>query len=94
MCGMNSAQRTAHSAQRKTLEAIFADPVNGNLPWRRIESLLLALGAERDEGKGSAVTFMLKGHRADFHRPHPQKEALKYRVRAIRELLIRAGIHP
>ncbi len=42
MCGMNSAQR-------KTLEAIFADPVNGNLPWRRIESLLLALGAEKDE---------------------------------------------
>ena len=62
---------------RKILAAIFSDPVNGNMEWRRIEALLLALGAAKDEGQGSAVTFFLNGRRADFHRPHPQKEALR-----------------
>ena len=79
---------------RKTLAAIFSDPVNGNMEWRRIEALLLALGAAKDEGQGSAVTFFLNGRRADFHRPHPQKEALRYRVKAIRDFLRSAGIPP
>lgn len=83
-----------NSAQRKTLIAIFSQPVNGNLEWRRIESLLMALGAAKDEGSGSAVTFFLNGQRTDFHRPHPRKEALKYRVRAVREFLEKAGIKP
>jgi hypothetical protein len=38
--------------------------------------------------------FLLNGQRADFHRPHPQKEALKYRVKATREFLENAGIKP
>lgn len=79
---------------RKTLQAIFSDPVNGNMEWRRIESLLLALGATKDEGKGSAVTYFLNDKRADFHRPHPNKEALRYRVKAAREFLIKAGVTP
>ncbi len=53
-----------------------------------------ALGAQKDEGSGSAVTFFLNGQRADFHRPHPQKEALNYRVKAVREFLESAGIKP
>ena len=83
-----------NSTQRKTLQAIFAKPVQGNLEWRKVESLLLALGAEKIEGNGSAVTFFLNGQRADFHRPHPQKEALKYRIKALREFLKHAGITP
>ncbi len=83
-----------NSTQRKTLQTIFANPVNGNLEWRKIESLLLALGAEKIEGNGSAVTFLPHGKRADFHRPHPEKEALKYRVKAVREFLTQAGITP
>jgi hypothetical protein len=46
---------------RKTLATLFSDPVNGNMEWRRIEALLLALGAAKDEGQGSAVTFFLNG---------------------------------
>lgn len=83
-----------NSTHRKTLQAIFANPVNGNLEWRKIEALLLVLGAEKIEGNGSAVTFLLQGRRADFHRPHPQKEALRYRVKAVREWLTHAGITP
>jgi HicA-like toxin of HicAB toxin-antitoxin system len=82
------------SRNRKTLEAIFADPVSGSVSWRLIESLLVSLGAVLVEGSGSRVSFLLNGRRADFHRLHPSKEALKYRVRAVRELLEKAGIQP
>ena len=44
---------------------------------RRIESLFLALGAERTERSGAAVGFLLNGVFAQFHRPHPDKAALE-----------------
>jgi len=50
------------------------------------------LGAEKDEGNGSAVTFILNNKRADFHRPHLNKEALRYRVKAARDFLEKAAI--
>jgi hypothetical protein len=83
-----------NARQRKTLAAIFADPINGNIEWRRIESLFIALGSQVIEGSGSRVTFILHGQRADFHRPHPGKEALRYRVKDAREFLRRAGVTP
>jgi hypothetical protein len=36
---------------QKTLRAIFADPVRSNINWTEIEALLMALGAERSEGR-------------------------------------------
>lgn len=81
-----------NNRHRKTLTAIFTDPVNGNLEWRKIEALLIALGATVMEGSGSRVTFLLNDKRADFHRPHPGNEALRYRVRAAREFLELAGV--
>jgi hypothetical protein len=81
-----------NSAHRKILSAVFSDLVSGNIEWRRIEALLLALGAEAIEGRGSRITFILNGKRADFHRPHPGKEALRYRVKAVREFLEKAGV--
>ena len=83
-----------NSKQRKTLSAIFADPVDGNIDWRRIESLLIALECQMIEGSGSRVTFILNGQRVDLHRPHPRKEALRYRVKDVRTFLQRAGIKP
>ena len=83
-----------NSKHRKTLEAIFAQPVNGNLPWERIESLLLAVGCRVIEGQGSSITVEKSGVRAYFHRPHPQKEALKYRDRDAREFLLKIGVQP
>ena len=80
------------SKHRKTLNLIFTDPVNGNIEWRKIEALFLALGAVRTERPGSAVSFVLNDIRADFHRPHPEKEALRYRVKDARKFLEYAGI--
>ena len=78
----------------RTLQAIFADPVNGNIEWRRIEALFLALGATRMERMGSAVSFELNGAVAQFHRPHPDKAALRYRVKDARAFLEWAGVRP
>ena len=83
-----------NSKQRKTLEAIFADPINGQLEWKLIESLLVAAGCRVIEGSGSSVTFEKDGMRAYFHRPHPERAALRYRVRDARDFLILIGVTP
>jgi hypothetical protein len=81
-----------NSKHQKTINIIFNDPVNGNIEWSRIESLLVAIGCQAIEGSGSSVTFEKDGKKAYFHRPHPQKEALKYRVKAVREFLTKLGV--
>ncbi len=83
-----------NSKHRKTLQAIYTDPVSGNLPWERIEALLVAIGCRVVEGSGSSVMFEKDGRRAYFHRPHPQREALTYRVKAVREYLLKLEITP
>ncbi len=77
---------------KKTLKVIFSDPVNGGVEWRHIEALLVALGCRVIEGSGSSVTFEKNGIRAYFHRPHPSKEALRYRVKDAREFLKKLGV--
>ena len=83
-----------NSTHKKTLSAIFAETPPRTLEWRRIESLFIALGCEVIEGSGSRVGFK-RGHlRADFHRPHPGKEAKLYQVRAAREFLEQLEVNP
>ena len=79
---------------RKTLEAIFSEPVNGNIEWSRIEALLVSVGCRTIEGSGSSITFEKDGRKANFHRPHPRKEALKYRVKQVREYLQQLEVTP
>ena len=83
-----------NNRQRKTLEMIFADPLNGNLEWRHIESLLMAVGRRRIEGSGSAISFEKDGIKVRFHRPHPQREALRYRVADARLFLQTIRVNP
>jgi hypothetical protein len=79
---------------RRTLHAIFENPVRANIPWSDIESLLRACGAEISEGRGSRVRLALNGVRAVFHRPHPQKETDKGAVVSMRRFLTEAGVEP
>lgn len=83
-----------NAAHHKTLVQIFTDPVSSSLEWRRIESLLIALGCQRIEGRGSRVRFEKDGIVATFHRPHPAKEAKPYQVRDTRLFLETLGINP
>jgi len=64
------------------------------VPWRDIEAMLEATGAEITEGSGSRVRIALNGVRAVFHRPHPQKETDKGAVKSMRRFLTEAGVMP
>ncbi len=79
---------------RKTLQAIFENPVRANILWSDIEKLLIACGAEINEGRGSRIRIALNNMRAVFHRPHPQKETDKGAVISMRRFLTEAGIEP
>ena len=83
-----------NSAHRKTLAAIFTDPVSAAIEWRRIEALLVAAGCRVIEGSGSRVRFEKDGLVATFHRPHPAKEAKPYQVRDARAYLENLGVKP
>jgi hypothetical protein len=80
------------SKHQATLQTVFDEPIRGSILWKDIEGLLLALGAEISEGRGSRVRMVLNGVRAVFHRPHPQKETDKCAVRSMRRFLNEAGI--
>jgi hypothetical protein len=81
-----------NSRQRNTLAAIYAKPTRNNIPWKDIESLIIALGGKIREGNGSAGVFILEQKIFPFHRPHPQKEAKRYQVDDLRKFLIERGI--
>ena len=79
---------------RKTIEAIFSNPVSGNIEWRKVEAMFVALGCKIIEGSGSRITILYGEQKAAFHRPHPKKEALRYRMNAARDFLEMIGIKP
>ena len=78
-----------NSKQRRTLEAVFTDPVPAAIEW-----VLIAVGCRVIEGGGSRVRFEHIGRIASFHRPHPAKEAKRYQVRDAREFLVSIGVKP
>ncbi|MBU2515800.1 type II toxin-antitoxin system HicA family toxin [bacterium] len=57
-----------------------------------IESLFVSLGCQVIEGSGSSVIFEKDGIRSYFHRPHPDKVALRYRVKDARVFLELLGV--
>lgn len=81
-------------AQQRTLRAIFATPTQSGIVFRDIEKLLIALGADIAEREGSRIRVTLQGEVWRCHRPHPGKEARKYQVEEVRELLQRLRITP
>jgi len=83
-----------NNAHRKTLAAIFSNPVPKGLEWARIEALLVACGCGLYEGSGSRVSFTKGDAVLDAHRPHPRKEAKPYQVRDVRAFLIHIGVTP
>ncbi|MDZ4159069.1 MAG: type II toxin-antitoxin system HicA family toxin [Anaerolineaceae bacterium] len=82
------------SKHHKILLAIFEKLEKANIAWRDIEALLIALGAEILEGKGSRMRVALNGVRAVFHRPHLRKETNKGAIKSVRRLLEAAGVKP
>lgn len=81
-----------NNKQIKTYTAIFSNPVKSDIAWSEIESLFMALGAKISEGNGSRIRVELKGERAVFHRPHPEKNTDKGAIVSVRKFLSNAGV--
>ena len=77
---------------QRVLAAIFEK--RANITWSDIEAMLTHFGAEISEGRRSRVRIALKGVRAVFHRPHPEKETDRGAVASMRRFLSEAGIEP
>jgi hypothetical protein len=72
---------------QKTLDRIIEKPERSDIPWTDIERLVIALGGEISEGRGSRVRIYLNGVRAVFHRPHPKRVTGKGAVSSMRRFL-------
>jgi HicA toxin of bacterial toxin-antitoxin, len=83
-----------NAKHRKTLEAIFSKPTLANIHFAAIEALVIALGGQIVEREGSRIQVLLSGEQWRVHRPHPGKEAKRYQVDEVRELLTRTGNQP
>ena len=83
-----------NAKDRRTLKALFGVPTRRNLRFSDIAALIAAPGGEVREGVGSRVVFELQGKRVYLHRPHPGREAKRYQVEEVRELLRALEIQP
>jgi hypothetical protein len=83
-----------NNKHRKTLAAIYAKPTSATLVFADIEALIVALGGEVFEREGSRVKLVLRAAQWRCHRPHPGKEAKRYQVEEIRDILIGLNISP
>jgi hypothetical protein len=79
---------------QKTLELIFGRPTSGNIPWKDVEALFLALGADVSERAGSRVAVVLFGEVRVFHRPHPSPSTDKGAIASIRKWLEANEVKP
>ena len=77
---------------QRTLDRIIEKPERSDIPWKDIESLIVALGGEISEGRGSRVRIYLNGVRAVFHRPHPKRVTDKGAVSSMRRFLKEAEV--
>ena len=77
---------------QKTLDRIVQKPERSDIAWKDIEALLVALGGEISEGRGSRVRIYLNGVRAVFHRPHPKRVTDKGAVSSMRRFLKEAEV--
>ncbi len=83
-----------NNRNRKTLEAIFADPVRSDIKWADIEALFVACGGILEEARGARVCVEIGGVVAHFHRPHPQPDTDRGAVKSVRRFLKNAGVKP
>jgi hypothetical protein len=84
-----------NAKQRKTLEAVFTDPLRVDIRYQDLESMFTALGADVYPNRnGSRVAVVLNGQKYGYHRPHPENTIGRKTVKDVRDFLTAAGIEP
>jgi len=73
---------------------MFHRPISGNIQWRDVEDLFVALGAAISEREGSRILVRLFDERRVFHRPHPSPNTDKGAVESMRKWLDDNGVKP
>ncbi len=74
--------------QQKIIDAVFSVPTLATIKFADVEKLLISIGADKIEGRGSRIAFvMATGLKWEAHRPPPGKEAKKYQIESLREFL-------
>lgn len=76
------------------LKVIFQDPINANIHWREVESLLKHLGAEVAAAHGARFRVMLNGVEGFFHLPHHGSACTPQTIKHLREYLAHARVSP
>jgi hypothetical protein len=76
------------------LNAIFHDPVSGNIHWREIESLLNHLGARITPAHGARFQVTLNEFECFLHHPHQSSVCDRNLIKYLRDFLARAGVKP
>ncbi len=78
---------------RKIYSAIFTEPIEPNIHWDDVITLIKAVGGTATQEDGSRVRFDLKNISLNIYSSHPQKELKRYQIKAIREFLFKARIN-
>ena len=86
-----------NTKQQKTYCALFKDPIRKDIRYQDLEALLIALGANKREGRGSRVTFIFPPGKVTFsmHKPHGTSEkptVKRYVVLGLRRFLTKHNI--
>ena len=76
------------------IESIFRDPINTNIHWREVESLLTHLGAQVENLSGARLRVKLNRYEDVLHRPHHGATLGRQDVKFLREFLGRAQVTP
>lgn len=79
------------SAHRDTLASIFSHPSSGNIEWRRVKSLLEAVGTTTQQHNGKLEVTI--GGETEVLQPPRDKDIDQQLIVDLRRLLTRAGIH-
>jgi len=77
---------------RKTLHALFAHPLSGNIDSKKAVHLLEDAGAEVDNKAGNRISAKLNGHSATF--VHAHHDLPKEEVVQVRKFFETCGIAP
>ena len=77
------------SKKEKLLQRFLTVPVRNDLTFNELNSLLLSLGFEMKEGKGSRVKFLHKEKKliVSTHKPHPNPELCEDFVKDVQQIL-------